>query len=263
MHRALRTLIVSCAVAASLAAASAFAGSFDVTVYGSVVDPQRGFDYMRVIPGRVVIARMDHALLAGAFANGDYSTEYAIDDTATLVEIDTATGAVSPIGELAGLEDAAHIGLAIDPTTSEAYVLVAWSPCTDTNLYGVDLVTGATMLIGGVPGCMQSPVFAPDGTLYALDRDTDYLVSLTNGLVEIGSVGFPLDDADVLTYPPGYDVLFLWAFNPIVETNMLYSVDVGTGSATLIGEVGGQDPIAAMAVGGPLPDSVFANGFDP
>jgi hypothetical protein len=44
--------------------------------------------------------------------------------------------------------------------------------------------------------------------------------------------------------------------------NMLYTVDVSTGYATLIGQVGGNTPIAAVALGGPLPDAIFADGFD-
>jgi hypothetical protein len=262
MNRALQAFVVSCAAMASLAAASASAGSLDFTAYASVAGPQGGFEYVRLFPGNVVLSQMNHALLSGVFVNGDYSTEYAIDDTLTLVEIDTATGVVTPVGSLMGFDGSSHISLTIDPDSGAALALVARSPCTSSDFYDVDLTTGVTTLIGAVDGCMQSMVDAPDGTLYALDRDNGDLVTLAPDVTDIGSIGFSLDDADTLAFAPGSDILLLFAFNPDLGTNVLYSVDTSTGAATLIGLLGGADPIAAVALGGPLPDAIFDEGFD-
>jgi hypothetical protein len=262
MNRALQAFVVSCAVAASLAAAPAPAGTFDGTGYASVAGPQGGFEYVRLFPGDIVLSQMNHALLTGAFANGDYSTEYAIDDTFTLVKIDTATGVVTLVGALSGISDALHISLAIAPDTGIAYALVAQAPCTSSILYVVDLINGATTLVGAAGGCMQSMVYASDGTIYALDRDNDNLATLYPDATDIGSVGFPLDDADTLAFAPGSDILWLFAFNPDLGTNVLYTVDRQTGDATLIGELGTSAPITAVALGGPLPDAIFADGFD-
>lgn len=265
MTRALQKWVVSCATAMSLAALPALAeplGSVGFTAYASVADPAGGFDYVRLYPGDVVLSHMDHALRSGAFVNGDYSTEYAIDDTATLVTIDTASGVVTPVGFLPGFDDASHISLTIDSGTGVAVGLVARSPCTESDLYAVDLTTGTTTLIAPVAGCLQSMAYAPDGTLYALDRDSGDLVALTTGIVDIGAIGFTLDDADTLAFAPGSDFLLLFAFNPDLATNVLYAVDTSTGFATLIGLVGGDEPIAAVALGGPLPEAIFANDFD-
>lgn len=265
MTRALQKWVVSCATAVSLAAAPALAeplGGVGFTAYASVADPGGGFDFVRLFPGDVVLSHMDHALLSGVFVNGDYSTEYAIDDTATLVTIDTASGVVTPVGFLLGFDEASHISLTVDTDTGVALALVARSPCTESDFYSVDLTTGIATLIAPVEGCLQSMVFAPDGTLYALDRDSGHLVALTNGVVDIGAIGFTLHDADTLALAPGSGILLLFAFNPDVATNVLYAVDTSTGFATLIGSLGGDEPIAAVALGGPLPEAIFASGFD-
>jgi len=262
MNRALQAFVVSCATMASLAAVPACAGALDFTAYASVAGPQGGFEYVRLVPGNVVLAQMDHGLLSGAFANGDYSTEYAIDDTFTLVKIDTATGVVTPVGALGSIGETSHVSLAIAPDTGIAFVLAAQSPCTSSMFYAVDLTTGTTTLIGVAQGCMQSMTYAPDGTIYALDRADDNLAMLYPDATDIGSLGFSLDDADTLAFPPGSALLLLFAFNPDLGTNILYTVDTSTGTSTLIGSMGGVAPIAAVALGGPLPDALFANGFD-
>ena len=161
-----------------------------------------------------------------------------------------------------GFDGSSHISLTIDPDSGAALALVARSPCTSSDFYDVDLTTGVTTLIGAVDGCMQSMVDAPDGTLYALDGDNANLATVFPDVTDIGSIGFPLDDADTLAFAPGLDVMLLFAFNPDLGMNMLYTVDVSTGDATLIGQVGGTTPIAAVALGGPLPDAIFADGFD-
>jgi hypothetical protein len=262
MHRVLHAFVVSCAAMASLAAAPASAGSIGFTAYASVAGPEGGFEYVRLFPGDVVLSQLDHALLSGAFANGDYSTEYAIDDTLTLVKIDTATGVVTSAGALIGFDDSSHISFTIDSGTGLAYALVARSPCTSSDFYGVDLTNGTTLLIGAVEGCMQSMVYAADGTIYALDRHNGNLATLFPDVADIGSIGLTLDDADTLAFAPGSDILLLFAFNPDLGTNVLYSVDTSTGAATLIGSIGGADPMAAVALGGPLPDAIFDDGFE-
>ena len=259
MNRVLPAFVFS---VASLVAVGARAGTFDGTGYASVTGPQGGFEYVRLFPGDVVLSQMDHGLLTGAFANGDYATEYAIDDTYTLVRIDTAIGLVTPVGALAGISDASHVSLAIAPDTGLAFALVAQSPCTSSVLYAVDLVTGATTLIGAADGCMQSMVYAPDGTVYALDRGNDNLAMLYPDATDIGSIGFPLDDSDTLAFAPGSSSLWLFSFNPDIGTNALYAVDVSTGTTTLIGLMGTSTPITAVVLGGPLPDAIFAGGFD-
>jgi hypothetical protein len=42
----------------------------------------------------------------------------------------------------------------------------------------------------------------------------------------------------------------------------LCTVDTSTGSTTFIGQIGGDEPIAAFALAAPLPETVFADGFD-
>jgi hypothetical protein len=237
-------------------------GDPGITAYVSVADSRGGFDYVRLIPDDVVLARMDHALLTGVFIDADYSKEYAIDDAATLVDIDTASGTVSPIASLDGFEDASHISLAVDPQTGGALALVARTQCTASDLYGIDLATGATSAITAFNGCLQSMVFAPDRTLYALDRDNGHLVTLTDGIADVGPIGFALDDADTLAFAPGSDGLLLFAFEPSMRINALLVVDRKTGAGSVVGFFAGTVPNSAVALGGPLTDAIFADGFD-
>jgi hypothetical protein len=265
MNRALQAVAASCAAFALMGAASSEAapvGTLSFTAYASQPDPQGGFDYLRLFPDNVVIAHLDHALLSATFVNEDYSKEYAIEDDGSLVTVDTGNGAVTQIGGSVTFPWT-HVSITTDPDSSVSYLLVAESPCTSSSLFAIDRTSGVTTLIGGYDGCLQSMVMSPDGNhIYALDRDVGALATLDNGVVDIGSLGFTLDDADTLVFIPGSSNLYLFAFDPDAGTNVFCLVDTTTGHATLIGPTGGDMPITGVVAGGALPDAMFANGFE-
>lgn len=227
------------------------------TMYASAVDPGGGFEYVRVIPGGAVLGHLDHALLSGFFYRDDYTKEYALDDAATLVTVDTGTAAVTSIGSTS-FSDWTHLSITVDPSSNLAYALVAETPCTETLLYAVDLTTAATSVIGSVPGCLEAGLFAPDGTYYAIDSASSALIDVSTG--PIGALGFAVGDDATLFQIPGGATLYLMATDLSTATMNLYTVDTTTGSATLIAPAGGV--YTGIAIGPPLPDDIFAGNFD-
>jgi hypothetical protein len=264
MSRARRIAVVSCIAgfAIPVAAFAALAGGLPAyTEYASTFDPAGGFEYIRLVPDHAVLGHLDHALLSGFFYRDDYSKEYAIDDAATLVTVDTSTAAVTTIGQTP-FEIWTHLGIAADPSTGLAYALVANDPCTSTDLYGIDLITGAATLIGAYPdGCLEGGLIEPDGTFHAIDSAASALVDVMQG--EIGALGFNVGDDATLYHLPGGTTMYLLATDLSVGMMNLYTVDPATGHATLIAPVSAMPgTYTGIAIGPPLPDDVFADGFD-
>jgi len=253
--------VVSCIVGfAGAAQAAPLGGTSGYTLYASTADPAGGFEYVRLIPDSVVLGHLDHALLSGLFYREDYSKEYALDDTATLVTVDTSSGAVTTIGPTQ-IHEWTHLSITANPSTGLGYVLVAENPCPGTDFYAIDLVTGITTLIGLVDGCLEGGMVAPDGTFFAIDSATSSLVDVRDGT--IGALGFSVGDDATLYRVPGQTTTYLIATDVSTDTANVYTVDTVTGTATLIAPVSGMPgSFTGVAAGGPLPDDMFGNGFD-
>jgi hypothetical protein len=231
------------------------------TMYASTSDPAGGFEYVRVIPDGAVLGHLDHALLSGFFYRNDYSKEYALDDTATLVTVDTSTAAVTEIGHV-NFDGWTHLSITAEASTGLAYALFAETPCTETLLYAVDLTDGASQLVGlAAEGCLEAAMSASDGTFYAIDSASSSLVDILNGT--IGALGFSVGDDATLYQLPGEATIYLVATDESTQTQNLYTVDTTTGHATLIAPVSTTPgAYTGIAVAPARPDDVFVDGFD-
>ena len=167
MSRAHGVAVVSCIAGFAVAAhAATLGGPPSYIEYASTFDPGGGFEYIRLAPDHAVLGHLDHALLSGFFYRDDYSKEYAIDDTATLVTVDTSSGAVTTIGQTP-FDNWTHLSITADPSTGLAYALYARDPCTSTEFHAIDLITGVTTPIGVyADACLEAGTIEPDGTYY-------------------------------------------------------------------------------------------------
>ena len=262
MSRAHGVAVVSCIAGFAVAAHAATLGGLpSYTEYASTFDPGGGFEYIRLVPDHAVLGHLDHALLSGFFYRDDYSKEYAIDDTATLVTIDTSSGAVTTIGQTP-FDNWTHLSITADPSTGLAYALYARDPCTSTEFHAIDLITGVTTLIGVyTDACLEAGTIEPDGTYYAIDSTLSALVDLGQGV--IGPLGFSVGNDATLYHLPGGTTMYLLATNVSTGAVNLYTVDPVLGLATLIAPVSTTPGIyTGIAIAPPLPDDVFADGFD-
>lgn len=244
--------------AVSSAAADTQGGPF--MGFGASANGSGGTDYVRFSPVEP-IAPIAHGLVAGAFGEGNFATEFAIDDTGALVSVNTRTGAVATIGSL-GLALGPRVALAVDPITTLMLVANTDVACDTTAFYTVDRTTGLATLVTMLQPCYQSMVFDSAGNLYLLDRDTEAIGIFDAGSPhELGPLGVPIDDSATLAIDPANDFLYLVQF--VEGDNHVYFIDTTTGSALLLSQtLGGTAPVSALAFALPLPDTIFADGFD-
>lgn len=256
------------ALVLALAGVAAHAGDPPVFGYG-VVFSNSTLDYDFVtFPLVTALAPLDRQLVAATAAGSKYARLYAIDADANLVTVDTATGALSPIGSL-GIEPGQRVSLAADPGTGALVAIVGDSNCFVTVLYSVDATTGLATAIAPLPECVQS--VAADATrqlLYFLDTGAGAINVIDSGGNEttLGDIGVALNPTARVVIDPVSGGLFMTQFDFPGFSNSLYAIDTTTGAASFVMDMGGQNPLGAPVLAPPagtVIDSIFANGFDP
>lgn len=261
MHRAGRIIVFVAAAFALLSVVAASAeplGVIPFIGYGASLDGSGGYEYVR-FPPYVALAPLATNLVAGTFVNGDYSAEYALDANQGFVSVSTNTGAVTLIGPFMGFFGA-RVSMSAN-SSGQIYAIVGDDACSSTSFYTIDRVTGASTLIGGWPRCIQSIAFDENDLIYGLDRTTGDVVYFdTGGGTVLGPLGITIDGTSSIAIDPVMHLLYLVQFEG--GTNMLYQVNESTGAAGLVGVLGGDQPISALALAPQRPDDIFANGFE-
>jgi hypothetical protein len=206
-------------------------------------------------PGNLnLVASYGDTVWAGEFVTWVVSpTLYLInDDTTNLETIDPATGTSTVVGST-GNDDT--YGMAADPTTEIVYVVEVPICGISSNLYTINLATGGMILVGTITNsyCVLAIAFDDSGQLYGLDIITDSLIRIdkSNGTgTVVGSTGF---DAHFFGHGMGFEpvtgVMYLASYNNTNSTTELRTIDLSTGSSTLIGDLGGNSPGGAVQVG--------------
>ena len=235
--------------------------------YGVVFDNDSMTYNFVSLPDATTIAPLDVQLLAATFIGDDYTTEYAIDVDANLVTVDTATGDTTLIGSL-GVAAQPRVSLGADPQSGALYGILGDNNCFATLLYSIDRTTAAATLIAPLPECVASIAYDPAGLLYLLDVGADALnvVDTLGNETTLGPLGILMNPSARVVVDPVSGALYLIEFDLPSFTNLIFAVDTATGAATLVGPLGGENPIGAPllapAPAGP-PDMIFADGFDP
>ena len=217
-----------------------------------------------LVPGtlNVVAATDGTPWTGGAFVDGDFSKLYVIAGSFganpdQFASIDTATGAKTVIGS-PNSGGAGWDGLAYDPTTGTMYAVDGCGSSSD--LYTIDINTGTATLVGSMTNETCSITIAIDsaGQMYSIDiiNDALYAVDKTNASDSlIGSIGFNANYAEEATFDLSTDILYFAAFNADLFGDFMYTVDLGTGATTEIGQISpGFAELDAMGIetaGGP------------
>ena len=150
--------------------------------------------------------------------------------------IDSASGALFPIGLMTPLPGHGWTGLTYDITLNTLY-----ASSTDifiSALYTVDPNSGAATLVGSTnaaPGIIDIACNA-SGELYAHDivTDTIYRIDKNSGAAALlGSTGFDANYARGMDFEPFSGELYLAAFNNFYLRAELRQVDLNTGYTTL------------------------------
>jgi hypothetical protein len=191
---------------------------------------------------------------AGEFVTWVVSpTLYLInDDTTNLESLDPATGIATIIGST-GNEDT--YGMAADPTSEMVYVVEVPICGISSNLYTINLATGGMILVGTITNsyCVLAIAFDDSGQLYGFDIITDSLIRIDksngNGTV-VGATGF---DAHFfghgMDFEPVTGEMYLASYNNTNSTTELRTIDLSTGSSTLVGDLGVNSPGGQVQAG--------------
>ncbi len=194
---------------------------------------------------------------AGDFAKGDDKHMYIVDkDASELKLLDIETGGLTTIGGTLAFTD-----LANDKNDGTMYGAYYTNPSSD--LYTVDLETGATTLIGTMgSGIMIAIACDGDGNLWGLNLDDNiYSIDKSTGVATlVGSAGFDANYAQSMAWDPGSGIVYLSAYNNAAGRGELRILDTETGATELVGAFPGNAEVCAFGFpGGGSADFVSVN----
>lgn len=226
--------------------------AFDGFGYGPLIrfEPAHT-DY--VFPGGANgIANLDGRLIfAAAFADGDFTKIYAIDDSThellRWVDIDQpfpasryeVIGTVPlPLNRITGMRQ--------DPTTGTMYL--STSEGTGSALWTLDLATASVHPVGAITNAPQIEDIAFDtqGQLYAVDEALNSLLMLDKHTAEaivVGALDSNAHDGLSFDYDPSIGKFYLLSSRALspVGNGALWTVDPASGTTTLLSEIYGID----------------------
>ena len=177
---------------------------------------------------------------SGLHQGGDFDgtgTFYATLSPSTLITVDLATGAETTVAAITGVNSSQTItAMAWNPTNGTMYI--GTTDITTSELYTLDLTTGAATLVGTIgQSGLIAMAFNCDGSLYSVDLVTDDLWSIdpTTGVgTPVGPTGFDLNFAQDADFDPATGIMYLSAYNNGTSSGQLRSVDLATGTTTML-----------------------------
>jgi hypothetical protein len=193
------------------------------------------------------------------FTNGDYANPtgvwkfYVQQDTIpyTIYEVDTGTGAMTPIGAPLNLKSGHKpIDMEWDQTTNTMYMVSANSTLSETQFYSLYWPTMMLTWIGSsvtAPAAIIAGGFNANGTYFGIDIVSDALwkVNKFTGIwTEVGPLGYPVSFSQDAGFDRSDYSRMLWC--ACGGTVGLYEVDTATGAATLVGPFPGYSDVAAV-----------------
>ena len=237
------------------------------------------------IPGvwNVIGSMGSNDFFAGDFVGGDFTTLYAVEyNTNGLYAINTATAAQTLIGPTTPPAGQTFSGLTGTPDGT-MYGMV--TDCASSNLVAVDIATGATTLLGALPGVgcgIDLAYNTDDDMIYIVDLLTDHLFKVdpaTLAVTDVGALGVAANYAQGMDFEEESGVLYWAAYTTAGELRV---IDTATGASALVGgfpagaetdclafPTGGQsdvpwlseDPVSGTVAGGSSQDITVT--FDP
>ncbi len=274
-------VVNSCGWEVEVLSAGGGGGGGDPTVFGLNLRASCGNDFGTFpLPGPYTIAPISsnaNPIYGGDF--DDNGTLYAFNGTdATLLTIDTATGAETTVANITGLLASETLrGIAWNESNSTMYLLAGQGEVG--SIYTVDLTSGAATLVGSTTVTGWLPIWLAidsNGNAFMADVGLDSLfsVDLTTGTATlVGALGININFAQDADFDPDTDTLYMGAYLG-GGVNVFASVDTTTGVATPLGSVNADcaelGVVAIQGTGGggggsvcsqDNPENAFENGY--
>ena len=199
-----------------------------------------------------------HRIVAIDF-RGESGGLYGVGTDSRLYTIDTVSGAASPAGlpfhpEISGT----HFGITIDGEANRVRVHGVESDqnlvlsASTGELISVDAplaFSGLDQYAGQNPGVAGTAMRPSDGKLFGIEANKDVLVRMPEpALGTLSTVG-PLGTGTTLCV--GFDIAedgAAYAALTQPDGSKLYTIDLETGAATLLGTIGTDSPVQGIAI---------------
>jgi hypothetical protein len=255
-------------VALALTAAAGHAAAQDL-VYG-VTDNQTLITWNSNAPGTVLSGMALTGFAANETVQGiDFrpatSKLYALGSFSNLYRINTNTGMASLVGagSFAPALNGSSFGFDFNPVIDRIRVVsevdqnLVLNPNTGTATSVTPLFFAAGDANEGVnPNVVGSAYTnsfagATSTQLYGVDTNLDILITQANSagtLNTVGSLGFDVNDSLTIDISENANTAYMAIQNFTIARSTFWTIDLTTGQATIIGEIGGGARITAMAV---------------
>ena len=182
---------------------------------------------------------------------------YGLGSTSRLYTINPATGAATQVGSAGVFTlNGTAFGFDFNPTVDRIRVTsttgqnLRLNP-NDGTLTGTDTTLNyqaGDANFGATPRVVGSAY--QGGTLYAIDSNLDILANQVNPnggvLVTLGALGF--NTSDLVGFDIDSGIAYAAMTAPAGVASQLFTINLGTGAATLVGTIGGGVPLTAMSV---------------
>ncbi|NWG28822.1 MAG: T9SS type A sorting domain-containing protein [Ignavibacteriaceae bacterium] len=184
---------------------------------------------------------------ASSMTKGGDGNYYLTTKEPALYLFNTTTGAVTLLGTINGLSGDLPNGITYNPANSMYYLISA------EKFYSFNVSTRVATLIGSmsIPNSLFIDLcFNDAGACYAYDIYTSaaYIINPTTGAATLlGPLGYLPNYGQGMSYDMETGTIYLSAFNYETNTGQLRTMDLGTGSTTLITDWGYQQ-IAPFAL---------------
>ena len=207
------------------------------------------------------------------------NTLWAVSHISKLYTIDLATGAATEVATLSGGNvigsGSSWFGLDVHPQTGEIHVTgdsdIHWRVESngDVNADPAMAFGGSDVNSGEDPDVVvlafsDSYPGSTGPTLYGIDYDSDVLVQFSAAppsvATTIGPLGVDIKQNHGFEITPDGVAYAILQLEPVTPYNV-YSIDLGTGTATLIGELGGGGVTTRGLTWIPDPDDLDTDGF--
>jgi hypothetical protein len=182
---------------------------------------------------------------------------YALAASGRLYTVDPASGAATLASTLSVLPSGAFFAVDFNPVADRLRVISDSGQSLRVNVdTGATLVDGSINPAGpmiGAAAYTNSIPMAPSTALYDIDvaSNTLFLQNPPNDgtVVAVGALGVTLDAGG----SAGFDILSdggdsAYAVLRVAATTGLYTIDLASGAATLVGAVGGNPALTGMAI---------------
>ncbi len=186
------------------------------------------------------------AILAGSVRSAHATPIYIESRGTTEFVVDSNTGASTLVGSF-GVSGVLAQTFSPDGTL---YAIYNAGNAALAHLATVNLQTGAATPVGSAAGVpLEAMAFGPDGTLYAGNFNTNnlYKVNLSTGVATIvGPLGFSwiMD----MAWDSANNTMYAIAAPPTCTGSSLYSINLSTGSGSLVTTIPQDNCLMALAV---------------